>query len=196
MDGRKMKVLPAAVWQSLDWESVRLFLHYNGTYVVPTMELIDYLRELIAGERTIEIAAGNGWVGRALHIPLTDSCLQRDNHQVVSMYKEMGQPVIHYPKDIITCEASDAVRRFLPHTVIGCFATHKWRDDLQHGNYWGIDFEDVYRHVNRLILVGNDAIHCYNPLMEIPHKTVNLPGLITRCNNGLNRIYIWEHSMF
>lgn len=194
MDGRRMRILPASVWRSLDWNAVRLVLHNTGTYVVPTEELLDYLDELIGDYKTIEIAAGNGWIGRELDIPLTDSCLQRDNKVVALSYKMMEQPTIHYPKDIIKLEASAAVRRFKPHTVLGCFATHKWRDDVQQGNCWGIDFEDIYAHVQRIILVGNIKIHGYNPLMELPHQTIELPGLITRCNDDLNRIFIWEHG--
>jgi hypothetical protein len=193
MDGRKMKVLPAQVWQSLPWEPVRLLLHQIGVYVIPTEELLDYLDELIGQEKTIEIGAGMGFIGRELDIPVTDSCQQRDDKATVKLYEVTGQPTIKYPADIIKAEALEAVRRFKPHTVLGCYITHKWRDDTQSGNFKGIDFEELYRRVHRIILVGNKVTHRDNPLMELPHQEIELPGLLTRSDNSLNRIFIWEH---
>jgi hypothetical protein len=111
----------------------------------------------------------------------------------VKLYEAAGQPLIQYPKDIIKAEALEAVRRFKPHTVLGCYVTHKWRDDTHSGNYKGIDFEKLYKQVQRIILVGNKVTHGDNPLMELPHQEVELPGLITRSTNSLNRIFIWEH---
>lgn len=73
MDGKRMKVLPASVWQSLDWVEVRMLLHETGTYVIPTEELLEYLDALIGQDRTIEICAGNGYIGRELDIVMTDS---------------------------------------------------------------------------------------------------------------------------
>lgn len=81
-----------------------------------------------------------------------------------------------------------------PHTVIGCYATHKWRDDVQNGNDKGVDFADVFAHIHRLVLVGHKVTHKHNPMMELPHKEIELPGLLTRAaDQSLNRIFIWEH---
>lgn len=62
------------------------------------------------------------------------------------------------------------------------------------GNDKGVDFEDIYSRVQRIILVGHKETHKYNPLMELPHKEIELPGLLTRAaDQSLNRIFIWEH---
>ena len=73
MDGREMKILPASVWESFSWSEVRMLLHETGVYVVPTEELIDYLDKQIGEYSAIEICAGNGFIGRELGIPVTDS---------------------------------------------------------------------------------------------------------------------------
>ena len=194
MDGREMKILPASVWESFSWSEVRMLLHETGTYVVPTEELIDYLDKLIGLEDTIEICAGNGFIGRELSIPVTDSYQQQDDAGTVMLYQLAGQPCIKYPKDVIKLEASKAVDKFRPHTVLACYATHKWRYDTMSGNDKGVDFQRLSRRVHRLILVGNTEVHKDNPLMTLPHEEVVLPGLITRsAHPETNRIFIWEN---
>jgi len=194
MDRREMKILPASVWDSFSWSEVRMLLHQTGTYVVPTEELIDYLDKLIGEESAIEICAGNGFIGRELGIPVTDSYQQQDDKESVLFYKLAGQPTIKYPKDVIKLEANKAVDRFHPHTVLACYATHKWRYDTMSGNDKGVDFRKLIRKIKRLILVGNTEIHKDNPLMEIPYEEIILPGLITRsARPETNRIFIWEN---
>lgn len=194
MDGREMKILPASVWESFPWPEMRLLLHETGTYVVPTEELVDYLDKLIGEESAIEICAGNGFIGRELGIPVTDSYQQQDDFGTSVYYQLAGQPTIKYPKDVIKMEANKAVDRFRPHTVLACYATHKWRYDTMSGNDKGVDFNKLIRKVKRLILVGNTEVHKDNPLMKIPHEEIILPGLITRsAHPETNRIYIWEN---
>lgn len=194
MDGREMKILPASVWESFPWSEMRLLLHETGTYVVPTEELVDYLDKLIGEESAIEICAGNGFIGRELGIPVTDSYQQQDDFGTSVYYQLAGQPTIKYPKDVVKMEANKAVDRFRPHTVLACYATHKWRYDTMSGNDKGVDFNKLIRKVKRLILVGNTEVHKDNPLMKIPHEEIILPGLITRsAHPETNRIYIWEN---
>ena len=196
MNGRFIKVLPADVWRKYDWTEVRQLMHETGTYVLPTQELIDYLRTEIGDMRAIEIGAGNGVVGRTLGIPITDSCLQRDNKRVRQYYAMCGQPVIDYPKDIIKAEAMSAVVRFRPECVIGCYCTHKWDEETQSGNDWGIDFERLLLSVKKLILVGNRITHMHNPIMKKPHVEERFQGLITRAgiDEVTNCVFIWENK--
>lgn len=194
MEGREMRILPASVWESFSWSEVRLLLHETGTYVVPTEELIEFLDGLIGEESAIEICAGNGFIGRELGIPVTDSYQQQDDPATSLLYSLAGQPTIKYPKDVVKLEANKAVDKFRPHTVIACYATHKWRYDTMSGNDKGVDFQKLLRKVKRLVLVGNTEVHKDNPLMEIPHEEIILPGYITRsAHPETNRIFIWEN---
>lgn len=192
MDGRKMRVLPYSEWAKFSWSEIRMLLHETATYVVPTEELIDYLDKLIGDEKAIEICAGNGYIGSNLDIIMTDSYQQQEDKMTCLFYDLMKQPRIKYPANVMRLEASQAVRRMNPHTVIGCYATHKWREDTQSGNAKGVDFADVFSKVQRLVLVGNLQTHKDNPLMELPHEEIALPSLITRAaDQSLNRIFIW-----
>lgn len=194
MEGREMRILPASVWESFSWSEVRLLLHETGTYVVPTEELIEFLDGLIGEESAIEICAGNGFIGRELGIPVTDSYQQQDDPATSLLYSLAGQPTIKYPKDVVKLEANKTVDKFRPHTVIACYATHKWRYDTMSGNDKGVDFQKLLRKVKRLVLVGNTEVHKDNPLMDIPHEEIILPGYITRsAHPETNRIFIWEN---
>lgn len=193
MDGDNMRCLPAKTWESFPFEEVRMLLHETGTYVIPTEELIDYLDAMLGSQSCIEIGAGNGWIGRELDMTMTDSYMQRDNKLVVQYYKKIGQPTIKYPSDVLKMDALTAVRRFRPHTVLGCYVTHKWRNDTQDGNDWGVDFPRLLKSVQRLILVGNLDVHRNNPLMAMPHDEILLDGLLTRAEDSTrNRIFIWN----
>lgn len=194
LQGRKIVPAPYAVWRQFSWLEILQFLYETATYVAPTEELLDFLDELIGDEKTIEICAGNGSIGSELDIVMTDSYQQRDDKFTREHYQKTGQPLIQYPGNVLKLEASAAVRRMKPHTVIGCYAMHKWREDTKSGNYKGVDFEDVYAHCSRLVLVSHLQTHKDNPLMSLPHQEIELPGLLTRAaDQSQNRIFIWEH---
>lgn len=193
MNKREMRILPYSEWMKFSRDEIRMLLHETATYVAPTEELIDYLDKIIGQDKAIEVGAGNGFIGRELNIPITDSYQQQDP-KVMAYYRLMKQPLIKYPVDVIKMDAWTAVRRFKPHTVIGCYITHKWREDTQDGNDKGIDMFDLFNHCKRLIMVGNLHTHRNNPLLETSHQEIQLPGLLTRSvDDSSNRIFIWQH---
>lgn len=190
----RIKELPAAQWLRFPWEEVRMFMHEYPVYVLPTTELLDALEDLTKGLRTIEIGAGSGSIGRHLGIKMTDSYLQQDNEQVKVFYQLTGQPVIHYPSDVIKADALTAYRRFKPECILGCYVTHRWREGMQNGNMYGVDFERLLPLVERLILVGNKHTHGENPIMVLHHKEIDLHDtLITRSEDrASDRIFVWD----
>ena len=191
-----IRELPASAWQQFPWDDVRLFMHEYPVYVLPTTELLDVLEDLTADyEKVIEIGAGTGSVGRMLGIKMTDSYMQQDNKVAKKLYELTGQPVIKYPRDVIKADALTAYRRFKPDCILGCYVTHKYREDIGSGNMFGVDFERLLPLVKRLILVGNKFTHADNPIMAIDHMEIDLNGgLITRSSErALDRIFVWDN---
>ena len=190
----RIKELPAAEWLRFPWDELRMFMHEYPVYVLPTAELLDALEDLTEGLKTIEVGAGSGSIGRHLGIKMTDSYLQQDNAQVRMLYQLSGQPVIHYPPDVIKADALTAYRRFKPECILGCYVTHRWREGMQNGNMYGVDFERLLPLVKRLILVGNKHIHWENPIMAQRHREIDLHGtLITRSEDRTSdRIFVWD----
>ena len=207
MDSEKMKIklLPSKKWLEFSWEEIRFLMHETATYVLPTTELLDFLSEEIEGYMTVEIGAGNGFIGRNLHIPMTDSMQQKYDKKTVELYRLLKQPLIRYPRDVIKMDALSAVRRFHPECVLACYVTHLYGTGGETGNYKGVDFKRLLNQVKKLILVGNSATHRDNPLMDLPHREIYLPGLITRggisgdssisgSDHFLNKIFIWDNQ--
>lgn len=194
-DGR-IKELPAVEWLQFPWEELRMFMHEYPVYVLPTTELLDVLEDLTDGLKTIEIGAGSGSIGRHLGIKMTDSHLQQDNAMVKKLYELTGQPVIHYPPDVIKADALTAYRRFKPECILGCYVTHRWREGMQNGNMYGVDFERLLPLIRRLVLVGNKHVHWKNPIMSLKHREIDLHGaLITRNEDrSADRIYVWDND--
>lgn len=191
-----IRELPASAWKQFPWDDVRLFMHEYPVYVLPTTELLDVLEDLTADyEKVIEIGAGTGSVGRMLGIKMTDSYMQQDNKVAKKLYELTGQPVIKYPRDVIKADALAAYRRFKPDCILGCYVTHKYREDIGSGNMFGVDFERLLPLVKRLILVGNKFTHADNPIMAIDHMEIDLNGgLITRSSErALDRIFVWNN---
>ena len=140
-----IRELPASEWRKFEWDSVVKFMHNYPVYVLPTTELLDVLDDpTVDYERTIEIGAGTGSIGRLLWIKMTDSHLQADK-KVQLLYALQGQPDIKYPPDVVKLDALTACRRFKPDCVLGCYVTHLWREGISSGNMYGVDFGRPFR---------------------------------------------------
>lgn len=190
----EFQILPYSAWAQHDPVAIRLFLHEEALYSIPTEEVVEFIDELIGEHTAIEIGAGHGLWGRELDIPLTDSKLQ-ERPEVKLMYLMAKQPLIKYPQDIIKLRASDAIKRFKPHTVFASYFTpicegakymegdEVYRDDERLFPNWG---------VKRYIKIGSINTHGNNPLMKLAHEEHNPIELITRAEKVNQRIFIWN----
>lgn len=184
----KLIIKPAAFWAETDRQARMFFMHKHAIYVLPTSELIEWLRCKIIGH-AIEIGAGNGAIGRALNIPITDSKLQ-ETQAVKEHYNLLGTPLIKYPDDVIKLDAISAIYKYKPQTVIGAFITHKWVNNIIQGNYWGVQEEKILKLSKRYLNIGNLDTHKLKPILKRHHEEHNFPWLITRSvDQSLNRIF-------
>lgn len=196
-DQGRLKVMPYDFYRQHSTNDIGLFCVKYGFYVLPTHELIAFLKDEMGALRTIEIGAGNGSVGRALGIQMYDSYLQADDPGTQLMVAMMKQEPVRYGRDVNKVEALDAVRKYKPECVLGCYVTHKHWDIKTMGDVKGMLIaEDKIlkaKCVKKYIVCGNEKVHHTKPILDLPHRTVELEGLVTRSQApGLNRIYIWE----
>lgn len=184
-------VKPYEFWKSRDRNEIMYFMHQNGIYVMPTTELIDWLRANIIGS-AIEIGAGNGSIARALSVPITDSRMQ-ERPEIKFMYQLSGQPVMKYPADVEKLDAIEAIKKYKPDTVIAAFVTHKYDKKVGDGNMWGVQEEIVLQETKRYINIGNRVTHRNKPILALPHKELHFEWLVTRAiNQSENRIFIFN----
>jgi hypothetical protein len=133
--------------------------------VIPTTELISWLRYRIEGRLALEVAAGDGAIGRALGIRMTD--------------RDPRAP------DVERLDALEAVRRYDPQVVVGA-----WLTELD-----GVSVEDILAHpsVEAFIHVGNSGVRRHRALMRKRTEVVHAPWILSGSRRPhLNCIAVWE----
>jgi hypothetical protein len=186
-DGR-MQVLPAAYWASATVDERAMFGANTGIYSFPTVELVERLREIIAGRSAIEIGAGHGVLAEALGIVGTDSFQQR-MPKYREIYEQNGWTLVPYGPAVVEMHASRAVRHYKPQVVIGCWTTHLY-DPKQHargGNEVGIDEPDILRHCEQYVLVGHERVHENSLIWSRKHTVECPPFVYSRALDGGGR---------
>jgi len=135
----KLQVLPYSYFKDLEYNHVKQFCVENGIYCLPTIELLNFIKEEIGEEeRVIEIGAGHGAIARELGIKATDSKLQ-NRVDIKELYIKGKQPIVRYGDNIEMWDGEKAVCRFKPNIVIAAWVTHKYnpKQHVKEGNIWG-----------------------------------------------------------
>jgi hypothetical protein len=193
-DAGQLRILPAAFWATTTPQERALFGHRHGIYGFPTVELVEYLRELIAGRKAIEIGAGNGVLAAALDIPATDN-LQQLQPKYKAIYEQTNQPIVSYGENVVELDAKAAVRRYRPDVVIACWVTHKYQRTRHHlgGNEIGVNEAELIGNVQQYVVIGNDKVHKAKPIWDLPHTRIRRPFIYSRAANGTpDFIAIWQ----
>jgi hypothetical protein len=184
-DGR-LRVMPAEFYQRTDRDERGLLGFQIGAYVLPTNELVDYLREKIGDRSAIEIGSGNGVLAQALGIRATDN-RQMERPDVRATYVATGQPVTPYGDNVEALDALSAVRRYRPQVVVAAWVTHLY-DPLRHllgGNMFGVDERALLEEVEEYVFIGNMKVHNTKPLFYQHNAAVYLaPFVYSRSMNG------------
>lgn len=180
--------------QDFSQESISYFCVKYGLYQVPTTELIEFLNSEIPDKiTTLEIGSGNGGIGRALGVKLTDNKMQLWPN-IKKYYSNMAQETVNYGDDVEEISANDAVIKYRPEIVLGCWVTQKWYPGMKMGNPHGIDEYRMFSDgIRKYILCGNKNVHGKNKLIKImpPRKFIFLWLISRSLKREDNVIYIF-----
>ena len=190
-----MRLFHAEHYKNYKWMDLRMFCHNHARYGIPTIELIDYLKNIINNRSCIEIGAGAGDLGFHLGIKMTDSWQQTD--PLIKMtYEAMGQPTINYPHDVEKIDALHAVIKYQPKVVVASWiTTHAPTEQVYCSNPLGIREAKILDLIDTFIIIGNSDIHGSKPILKIEHKMIQEPWIVSRAKNQDNNcIYIWDKS--
>jgi len=174
-----LRTVPAAEVKAFPWNMIMQWCVERGVYQIPTQELMDFLATEIGSLNTIEIASGNGVIGRHLNLIMTDSYIQT-TPEMAAYYRACGQEPITPPPDVIKMDANSAVNHYKPHAVIGSWVTQKYADGDKDGSVFGVDELDILRKVVKYIHVGNDGPHGSKRSLKYPHKVYRFDWLVSR----------------
>lgn len=197
-DGR-FRILPASFWKSTSVNERALFGHRTGIYAFPTVELVERLREIIAGRLAIEIGAGNGVLSQALGITATDS-FQQTTEERQEIYQNNGFATVPYGPNVQKLDARQAVRVLRPKVVVACWVTHEFDRNKPwlSGNEGGVDEVDVLAHCEQYVFVGNSnpkTKHTSKPIWRVEHTVERHPYLFSRSRSPeRDFIAVWQGS--
>jgi len=189
-----LKLLKFSDYDQFPDEDLRLFCHFHARYLLPTIELIDFLKEKINSRNTIEIGAGSGDLGRNLNIKMTDNYCQ-EWPEVKTWYETIKQPIVKYGKDVEKLDALEAIEKYKPEVVIGAWVT-QWIDPKLPpppggGSIYWIKEDKVLETTDIYIVIGADEIHKNKFILKAPHETINALDFV-RSRRKDNVIYIWN----
>lgn len=191
LDGERMRLLPAADLRKIDYGLLRAWANFRGRYALVTSELIEWLRLAIEGKDALEIAAGMGDIGFRLGIKQSDSRMQQNQPGIAEYYRLIGQQITIPPDDILTEEAVESVKKHKPQVAIASWLTHYSPEG--DGSPYGANEEEVLRHVEQYIFIGNTRTHFAKPIMKYPHQMLRFDWLFSRSQYPQeNFIGIWK----
>lgn len=196
------KSLPAKEYQKWPVNSLKYWCHYQHLYTIPTVELIDFLKQELspfAREEVLEIGAGRSNIGECLGIRQTDRYL-REEEAARLYYLAMNQYPPQPPQGVEKLEALKAVYKYRPRVVIAAWVSQwldpkKWKKkNPPPGSIFGVKKDRLIKCVERYIQVSHDGIHGHEQVNNRIAKVVRLDGLVSRKPGKGNGIYIWEGS--
>lgn len=198
----ELQVIPAAEMKKIKHDDLRLWCHKNAVYGLPTVELIESIKEHVVPSKTIEVGGGCGVFGRALGIPSTDSFIQ-NTPEMREMYKLMQQPVVKYGSNVELCEASDAIDKYKPDVVFGSWVTqfaspYLITPPIGGGSVVGLKETEFINKISKYIIFGNENIHGKKELFNLSNLNVerifNPETFFSRAqDHKLNCLYIVTH---
>ena len=122
-----IKLLPAEFYHSLDNDSLRVWCICRAIYQLPTVELIEWLKENFNLDKAIEIGAGNNYLYHHLGIKGVDNYSEQIP-AVKLVHEIMKQPSTNPPPEVEEIDAIAAIEKYQPETVITAWATLKCED--------------------------------------------------------------------
>ncbi|HEY9879016.1 MAG TPA: hypothetical protein V6D29_11200 [Leptolyngbyaceae cyanobacterium] len=185
------KLLPAAFYKDIPLQSLRAWCVRRAIYQIPTIELVDWLKNKIAGKRAIEVGSGNNGLCHYLGIQGTDNRCQQ-LPEVITLYEMAGQVPTNPADSIKTLDAVDAVKRYKPDIIVASWITQK-KLVQGNGNQYGPEEEKIVDSGRVYIHIGNVDIHGDKRILSRPHQKIVAPGLVSRsAYPDLNCVYVWN----
>jgi hypothetical protein len=198
----RIKLLPAAEFEGIPRDLFRAWCGQQARYGIPTLELIQWLKERIGDRKAIEVGCGNADIGYYLGITQTDSCLQQTPAMRL-MYAAMGGQIPTRPReDVLPLDAESAVQKLKPDVVVASWLTRRFIKGVDvegqaEASVYGPEEEKILKGCAEYIHIGNLNVHSQKTLLQIPHEFYQFPWLVSRAaDQSMNCIYVWKNSYY
>jgi hypothetical protein len=193
---KRLRPLPAATLRQIPALQLRGWCVKRARYQLITNELVDWLRSRIGGRSAIEVGAGQGDLGAALKIPMSDSGMQQIP-DVYLYYRSIGQEPTNPPYDVRRIDALGAIRASRPQVVIAAWLTQAYESGDEQAaigsSVYGPDERAIVESVQTYIHIGNAATHGDKRILALPHEEYRPPWLVSRAaDQSQNVIWVWD----
>ena len=176
-----IKLFPAEFYHSLDYDDLRVWCICRAIYQLPTIELIEWLKDNFNLDKAIEIGAGNNYLYHHLGIKGVDNYSEQIP-AVKLVHEIMNQPSTNPPPAVEQIDAIAAIKKYQPETVITSWATLKCEDpeDVDAGHKYAPDEQEILDLGVTYIHIANEDIHGDRLVMNKPHEKHYFDWLVSR----------------
>ena len=189
-----IKLQSADFYKTLDNADLRVWCICRAIYQLPTVELIEWLKDNFNLDKAIEIGAGNNYLYHHLGIKGIDNYSEQIP-AVKLVHELMYQPSTNPPPEVEKIDAIAAIKKYQPETVIASWATLKTEDPegVDAGHKYAPDPEEILDTGVTYIHIGNEEIYTNQKIANKPHKTYYFDWLVSRgYYPEQNCIYVWN----
>lgn len=190
---KRIKLLPISVYSELDRTELRIWCHYRTRYLIPTVELVDWLIERIDGRRAIEIGASNSDLAYYLGIRTIASYpVLYASDRLAPLFP--GQiPTRVVSPGFHQMDVMQAILELRPEVAIGAWIPDKFNDCFGDRLKYAPNEYQIIQNVE-YIHIGTEKIHGRSKILEFPHETVKPLGLVSRtsANPPDDVVHIWK----
>lgn len=194
----RIRLFPAAFYKALPPDALSIWCLQQARYGIPTVELVEWLKNEIGDRKAIEVGAGNGDLGYHLGIVSTDSYAQASRPEMQLTYAATGQVPTAPKPDVLKLSAVDAVKRLKPKVVVASWLTRKFikgkdKEGVAQAFAYGAEEEKIWENCHTYIHIGNVNSHGKKTLLAKPHLELFFPWLVSRAvDPSRNVIYLWD----
>lgn len=189
-----LKLQSADFYQTIDNTDLRVWCLCRAIYQLPTVELVDWLKDNFNLRLAIEIGAGNNYLYHHLGIKGIDNYSEQIP-AVKQVHEILNQPSTNPPPEVEKLDAIAAIKKYQPETVIASWMTLKTDDpkDVDAGHGYAPDEKEILDTGVTYIHIANESIHSDRLIMAKPHETYYFDWLISRGKHPeQNCIYVWN----
>jgi hypothetical protein len=187
-DDGLLKILPAAAYERFDPDFRALWCKEMGYHLLPTVELVDWLRSEIGDASAIEICAGAGVLGQALGVPSIDWDVCGRFPAAKACYLGLANPGAAEAIPIIgprceRIEAMEAIAKYRPQVVFGGYVTQRLypgEPDWMAGSAFGVEECTLIKCVRKYIVLSTRTTQQDKRIFRQRTRELSPPWLVTR----------------
>ena len=190
-----IKLQSAEFYKTIDNTDLRVWCICRAIYQLPTVELIEWLKDNFNLDKAIEIGAGNNYLYHHLGIKGVDNYSEQIS-AVKLVHEILNQPSTDPPPAVEKLDAIAAIEKYQPETVITSWMTIKGDDteEVDGGHRYAPNEDEILDTGVTYVFIGNEYIHSDRLIMNKFHKTYYFDWLVSRgYYPEQNCIYVWNN---